>query len=130
MYFRSTDINSAMFKISTLKIAAYVCVVGSILLFIAALYRALDSSDLKYYLPLFSLSMLVVASSWALNIVNNHQHTERLQDVGWQIYFILCLLLIFGLADLTVAIIPVVFLVSSLYSKNRYVVNSIKAEEK
>jgi len=130
LYFRSSDINSAMFKIATLKIAAYVCVVGSIILFLASLYRALDSSELKYYLPLFSLSLLIFASSWALNIVNNHQHAVRLQDVGWQIYFIICLLVLFALANLTVGIIPVVFLVSSLYSKNRYVVNSIKAEEK
>ena len=119
-----------MFKPATLKIVAYICLVSSILLFIAALYRALDSSELKYYLPLFSLLLLVVASSWVLNIVNHPEHALRLRDTGWQLYFIILLLVLFSISHLTVGIIPVLFLVNSLYGKNRDVVNSIKAEEK
>jgi hypothetical protein len=118
-----------MFKPATLKIITYICFVGSIAGLVYTSYYAYPFKNWEDYSIPLSWFFLALSAYWALRIIQRYTYATNLQTVGWYIYLIFLLMILFVAIKLSVGVIPVLFLAFGLNNRNVAINEKIKKEK-
>ncbi|WP_374949757.1 hypothetical protein [Mucilaginibacter sp.] len=118
-----------MFKPATLRVISYITLVISLLGFGYSLYTALPANNWQDYITPLSWLLMVVASYQAIKAVKRHQYADNFKIIGWYIYVILLLVVLFAVINLSVGLIPGIFLAFGLVNKNRDIDDNMKVDK-
>ncbi|MBD1394536.1 hypothetical protein [Mucilaginibacter glaciei] len=118
-----------MFKPATLLVIAIICLVLSVLGFGYWMYVLYPSKDWRdYFTPVSSL-LMALASYQAIKAVRRHQYANNFKVIGWYIYVILVLVVLFAVVNLSVGLFPGFFLAFGLINKNRDIDENMKLDK-
>jgi hypothetical protein len=106
-----------MFKPSTLKIVSYIALVCSVLGVLLAIAERAAVNSWTIYLTMISWGLLIYSSYLGTKLSTYELYDEDRKKLGYYIYGILVLFVLFLLFNLSLGILAAIFLAISLHNQ-------------
>jgi ABC-type phosphate transport system permease subunit len=106
-----------MLKPSTLKTVSYIALVCCSLGVLFAILIALAQPDFRSYLSILSWALLIYSSWLATRLSGYELYDEDLKSLGYYIYGILILFVLYLVVNISLGILPAIFLAVKLHNQ-------------
>ncbi|MBD1365252.1 hypothetical protein IDJ77_15660 [Mucilaginibacter sp. ZT4R22] len=106
-----------MFKPSTLKTVSYIALVCCSLGVLFAILIAVIEPAFRSYISILSWSLLVYSSWLATKLSGYELYEEDLKSLGYYVYGILILFVLYLVVNLSLGILPAIFLAVKLHNQ-------------
>lgn len=106
-----------MFKPSTLKTLSYIALACCSLSLLLAVYTAVAFGQWQMYLSVISWSLLIYSSYLGTKLSTYELYDEDLKKLGYYIYGILLLFVLFLCLNLSLGILAAIFLAITLHNQ-------------
>lgn len=106
-----------MFKPSTLKTVSYIALVCCSLGVLFAILVSLAAPDYRSYLSILSWALLIYSSWLAVRLSGYELYEEDRKSLGYYVYGIVILFLLYLAVNISLGILPAIFLAIKLHTQ-------------